>query len=55
MPQLNPTPWLSILMFSWLVFLALLPPKVLAHTFPNELSPKTTETPKAHPWIWPWH
>nr|QGZ08753.1 ATP synthase F0 subunit 8 [Chaenophryne sp. CLS4E] len=54
MPQLNPTPWFAILLFSWLVFLTILPPKVLAHTFPNEPNPETTKTSKAQPWTWPW-
>nr|WNH22782.1 ATP synthase F0 subunit 8 [Yarrella blackfordi] len=54
MPQLNPAPWLAILVFSWLVFLTIIPPKILAHTFPNEPTLDTEET-KTEPWNWPWH
>nr|AAR13608.1 ATPase 8 [Synbranchus marmoratus]AAR13610.1 ATPase 8 [Synbranchus marmoratus]AAR13612.1 ATPase 8 [Synbranchus marmoratus] len=54
MPQLNPSPWLITLIFSWLVFLALLPLKITAHTFPNEPQPKTSEPTKTEPWNWPW-
>nr|BAI77213.1 ATPase subunit 8 [Bertella idiomorpha] len=55
MPQLNPEPWFTILVFSWLIFLTILPPKVLAHTFPNEPDPRATETSKAQHWAWSWH
>nr|YP_010956410.1 ATP synthase F0 subunit 8 [Hyporhamphus meeki]WMY89503.1 ATP synthase F0 subunit 8 [Hyporhamphus meeki]WNH22002.1 ATP synthase F0 subunit 8 [Hyporhamphus unifasciatus]WNH22093.1 ATP synthase F0 subunit 8 [Hyporhamphus meeki] len=54
MPQLNPAPWFAILVFTWLVFLAFIPPKVLAHTFPNEPASQSTKTPKTEPWNWPW-
>nr|AAP75201.1 ATP synthase 8 [Chromis agilis]AAP75203.1 ATP synthase 8 [Chromis agilis]WNH20637.1 ATP synthase F0 subunit 8 [Chromis agilis] len=55
MPQLNPSPWFLILVLSWLVFLTLLPPKVLAHLSPNEPAPQSTETPQMESWNWPWH
>nr|YP_002519668.1 ATP synthase F0 subunit 8 [Melichthys vidua]AGR91790.1 ATP synthetase subunit 8 [Melichthys niger]AGR91792.1 ATP synthetase subunit 8 [Melichthys niger]AGR91794.1 ATP synthetase subunit 8 [Melichthys niger]AGR91796.1 ATP synthetase subunit 8 [Melichthys niger]WNH17971.1 ATP synthase F0 subunit 8 [Melichthys niger] len=55
MPQLNPAPWFAILVFSWLVFLTILPPKVMAHVFPNESSPQNTEKPKTESWNWPWY
>nr|YP_010892883.1 ATP synthase F0 subunit 8 [Philypnodon macrostomus]WJQ22652.1 ATP synthase F0 subunit 8 [Philypnodon macrostomus] len=55
MPQLNPAPWFTILVFSWLVFLMVLPQKVLAHTFPNEPTPQSTKKPAAESWNWPWH
>nr|WHU29523.1 ATP synthase F0 subunit 8 [Elassoma zonatum] len=55
MPQLNPAPWLMILIFSWFVFLTLIPPKVLAHTYPNEPFPRDTKTFETKPWNWPWH
>nr|NP_443597.1 ATP synthase F0 subunit 8 [Beryx splendens]YP_003434420.1 ATP synthase F0 subunit 8 [Beryx mollis]ABI85283.1 ATP synthase F0 subunit 8 [Beryx mollis]ABK92194.1 ATP synthase F0 subunit 8 [Beryx splendens]BAB70291.1 ATPase subunit 8 [Beryx splendens] len=54
MPQLNPAPWFAILIFSWLIFLTFLPPKVLAHTFPNELTTQSTESPNTQAWNWPW-
>nr|YP_010956566.1 ATP synthase F0 subunit 8 [Synodus poeyi]WMY89659.1 ATP synthase F0 subunit 8 [Synodus poeyi] len=54
MPQLNPAPWFSILVFSWLVFLVLIPPKIISHSFPQEPLARTTDTMKSHPWTWPW-
>nr|YP_010957073.1 ATP synthase F0 subunit 8 [Anthias woodsi]WMY90335.1 ATP synthase F0 subunit 8 [Anthias woodsi]WNH19896.1 ATP synthase F0 subunit 8 [Anthias woodsi] len=55
MPQLNPNPWLIIFLFSWMIFLALLPLKITAHTYPNELSRQTPQVFKTQPWTWPWH
>nr|WNH22821.1 ATP synthase F0 subunit 8 [Zalieutes mcgintyi] len=55
MPQLAPTPWLATLLFTWLVFLTILPPKILAHTLPYEPTPQAIEKPKTEAWSWPWH
>nr|YP_010045234.1 ATP synthase subunit 8 [Esox niger]QPF96595.1 ATP synthase subunit 8 [Esox americanus vermiculatus]QPF96686.1 ATP synthase subunit 8 [Esox niger]QPF96790.1 ATP synthase subunit 8 [Esox americanus americanus]BAN81587.1 ATPase subunit 8 [Esox niger] len=55
MPQLNPAPWFTILIFSWLVFLIVIPPKVINHAFTNEPAPQNTEKPKSEPWNWPWY
>nr|YP_008379259.1 ATP synthase F0 subunit 8 [Aesopia cornuta]AGQ46047.1 ATP synthase subunit 8 [Aesopia cornuta]BBC27520.1 ATPase subunit 8 [Aesopia cornuta] len=55
MPQLNPAPWLAILIFSWLVFLTILPPKTIGHSFPNEPTPLSSKTPKTNPWNWLWY
>nr|YP_009309707.1 ATP synthase F0 subunit 8 [Mikrogeophagus ramirezi]ALF63209.1 ATP synthase F0 subunit 8 [Mikrogeophagus ramirezi] len=55
MPQLNPSPWFLIMIFSWMVFLTIIPPKVLAHSFSNEPAPLNTESSKTEPWAWPWH
>nr|AEL32707.1 ATPase8 [Prochilodus lineatus]AEL32715.1 ATPase8 [Prochilodus lineatus] len=55
MPQLNPAPWFAILVFSWLVFLTIIPSKVLKHPFTNEPTALSTEKPKTEPWNWPWH
>nr|YP_011003565.1 ATP synthase F1 subunit 8 [Myripristis kuntee]YP_011003591.1 ATP synthase F1 subunit 8 [Myripristis violacea]WPS65954.1 ATP synthase F1 subunit 8 [Myripristis kuntee]WPS65980.1 ATP synthase F1 subunit 8 [Myripristis violacea] len=55
MPQLDPAPWFMTLVFSWAVFLVVIPPKVTAHVFPNEPSTRTTETLEHKPWHWPWH
>nr|YP_009131656.1 ATP synthase F0 subunit 8 [Brycon henni]AJY78538.1 ATPase subunit 8 [Brycon henni] len=53
MPQLNPTPWFPILVFSWLIFLTIIPSKILKHTFSKE--PKfDTQKSKSDSWIWPW-
>nr|NP_739988.1 ATP synthase F0 subunit 8 [Hypoptychus dybowskii]BAC23584.1 ATPase subunit 8 [Hypoptychus dybowskii] len=54
MPQLDPSPWFAMLVFSWLVFLAIIPPKVMAHTFSNEPTLQSTDKRLANPWIWPW-
>nr|YP_010956709.1 ATP synthase F0 subunit 8 [Xenoconger fryeri]WMY89802.1 ATP synthase F0 subunit 8 [Xenoconger fryeri] len=54
MPQLNPAPWFMILLFSWLIFLAIIPTKVMAHTFNNEPNLQATKKPKTAPWDWPW-
>nr|YP_009363992.1 ATP synthase F0 subunit 8 [Hemilepidotus gilberti]APC62403.1 ATP synthase F0 subunit 8 [Hemilepidotus gilberti] len=54
MPQLNPAPWFAILIFSWLVLLVVIPPKVVAHIFQNEPTLQGAETPKTESWIWPW-
>nr|YP_008592597.1 ATP synthase F0 subunit 8 [Novumbra hubbsi]UXB60126.1 ATP synthase F0 subunit 8 [Novumbra hubbsi]BAN81600.1 ATPase subunit 8 [Novumbra hubbsi] len=55
MPQLNPAPWFSILVFSWLVFLIIIPSKIINHTFNNEPLPMNTEKTKTDPWNWPWY
>nr|YP_010486761.1 ATP synthase F0 subunit 8 [Anisotremus scapularis]UER93362.1 ATP synthase F0 subunit 8 [Anisotremus scapularis]UWI54063.1 ATP synthase F0 subunit 8 [Anisotremus scapularis] len=55
MPQLNPAPWFAILVFSWLVFLIIIPPKVLAYMFPNEPNPQIIQKSKTEPWTWPWY
>nr|YP_009355420.1 ATP synthase F0 subunit 8 [Acanthocepola krusensternii]BAX03660.1 ATPase subunit 8 [Acanthocepola krusensternii]BBU26025.1 ATPase subunit 8 [Acanthocepola krusensternii] len=54
MPQLNPAPWLAILIFAWLTFLLILPPKIMAHTFPKEPTPQDTKTNKHSSWAWSW-
>nr|YP_003345207.1 ATP synthase F0 subunit 8 [Cynoponticus ferox]BAI53306.1 ATPase subunit 8 [Cynoponticus ferox] len=55
MPQLNPSPWFAILLFSWLVFLTIMITKTLSHTFNNEPNPATTKKPELTPWNWPWY
>nr|WNH21742.1 ATP synthase F0 subunit 8 [Stathmonotus stahli] len=54
MPQLNPAPWFAILVFSWLVFVTILPPKILAHLYPNEPSAIAADKTKTDPWNWRW-
>nr|WNH20936.1 ATP synthase F0 subunit 8 [Chloroscombrus chrysurus] len=54
MPQLNPAPWFAILTFSWLIFLTVLPSKIMSHTYPNEPATQNTEKPKTDSWVWPW-
>nr|WNH23302.1 ATP synthase F0 subunit 8 [Xenodermichthys copei]BAI50328.1 ATPase subunits 8 [Xenodermichthys copei]BBA85447.1 ATPase subunits 8 [Xenodermichthys copei] len=55
MPQLDPSPWFAIMVFSWSMFLIMLPPKILSHTFPGEPTALSTEKTKTEPWNWPWH
>nr|UGN11520.1 ATP synthase F0 subunit 8 [Trogloglanis pattersoni] len=54
MPQLNPSPWFAILTFSWLIFLAVIPNKILNHAFTNDIT-MNTEKLKLNTWNWPWH
>nr|YP_112468.1 ATP synthase F0 subunit 8 [Chlorurus sordidus]WNH18023.1 ATP synthase F0 subunit 8 [Chlorurus spilurus]BAD52422.1 ATPase subunits 8 [Chlorurus sordidus] len=55
MPQLNPRPWFWIFMFAWVIFLGVLPKKVLSHKFLNDPASETKETPVSAPWSWRWH
>nr|AVG72819.1 ATP synthase F0 subunit 8 [Poicephalus rufiventris] len=54
MPQLNPNPWFSIMIMSWLTFSLIIQPKVLAFTPTNPPANKAPATPKNSPWTWPW-
>nr|YP_009991730.1 ATP synthase F0 subunit 8 [Circaetus pectoralis]QNN84552.1 ATP synthase F0 subunit 8 [Circaetus pectoralis] len=54
MPQLNPTPWLLIMLTSWLIFTLIVQPKLLSLTPTNTPSNKPTMTANTHPWHWPW-
>nr|ABL96919.1 ATPase subunit 8 [Adelomyia melanogenys] len=54
MPQLNPNPWLSIMILSWLTFSLIIQPKLLSFTPTNTPSEKTSTSTKTHPWPWPW-
>nr|AYC65814.1 ATP synthase F0 subunit 8 [Betadevario ramachandrani] len=54
MPQLNPNPWFAILIFSWLIFLAIIPTKIMNHIQPNDPALTTTKTQKNNSWNWPW-
>nr|YP_009630770.1 ATP synthase F0 subunit 8 [Channa punctata]QBS14431.1 ATP synthase F0 subunit 8 [Channa punctata]WPS67128.1 ATP synthase F0 subunit 8 [Channa punctata] len=54
MPQLNPAPWLAILLFSWFIFLAIIPQKISVYLFPNNPTPQSTRTTDMTPWNWPW-
>nr|AOW68966.1 ATP synthase subunit 8 [Ariosoma meeki] len=55
MPQLDPTPWFMILMLSWIVFLTIIPTKIMAHQCMNNPSPKNTKKPQESPWNWVWY
>nr|NP_443454.1 ATP synthase F0 subunit 8 [Stephanolepis cirrhifer]YP_010948250.1 ATP synthase F0 subunit 8 [Stephanolepis hispida]WMI35343.1 ATP synthase F0 subunit 8 [Stephanolepis hispida]WMI35447.1 ATP synthase F0 subunit 8 [Stephanolepis hispida]BAB70460.1 ATPase subunit 8 [Stephanolepis cirrhifer] len=55
MPQLDPAPWLMILVLSWSILLTVIPPKVLSHTFPNTPNAQSAEKLETNPWTWLWH
>nr|YP_514823.1 ATP synthase F0 subunit 8 [Taeniopygia guttata]ABD62285.1 ATP synthase F0 subunit 8 [Taeniopygia guttata]ABD95495.1 ATP synthase F0 subunit 8 [Taeniopygia guttata]ABD95508.1 ATP synthase F0 subunit 8 [Taeniopygia guttata]ABD95521.1 ATP synthase F0 subunit 8 [Taeniopygia guttata]ABD95534.1 ATP synthase F0 subunit 8 [Taeniopygia guttata] len=54
MPQLNPNPWLFIMLISWLTFSMIIQPKILTFVSANPPSNKVYSTPKTTPWTWPW-
>nr|ABD58883.1 ATP synthase F0 subunit 8 [Nycticryphes semicollaris]QOD97692.1 ATP synthase F0 subunit 8 [Nycticryphes semicollaris] len=54
MPQLNPNPWFSIMLMSWLTFSLLIQPKLLMLTTTNTPSNKTLTNTKTNSWPWPW-
>nr|YP_010956553.1 ATP synthase F0 subunit 8 [Pontinus nematophthalmus]WMY89646.1 ATP synthase F0 subunit 8 [Pontinus nematophthalmus] len=55
MPQLNPAPWLAILLFAWGVFLVIIPAKITSHLYPNTPTPLDASKKKTQPWTWPWY
>nr|YP_009354480.1 ATP synthase F0 subunit 8 [Sarothrura ayresi]ARA90978.1 ATP synthase F0 subunit 8 [Sarothrura ayresi] len=54
MPQLNPHPWFSIMMTSWLIFLLIIQPKLLSFIPTNNPHNNLQTNIKTQPWIWPW-
>nr|YP_007026976.1 ATP synthase F0 subunit 8 [Petroica boodang]AFX81774.1 ATP synthase F0 subunit 8 [Petroica boodang] len=54
MPQLNPSPWLFIMMTSWLTYSLIIQPKLLSFVTANPPSNKTLVAPSTTPWAWPW-
>nr|YP_009685547.1 ATP synthase F0 subunit 8 [Raddaella batesii]QDT76460.1 ATP synthase F0 subunit 8 [Raddaella batesii] len=54
MPQLNPAPWFAILFFAWMIFLIILPPKILAHKCPNDPGLRNLVVTETKFWNWPW-
>nr|YP_001816860.1 ATP synthase F0 subunit 8 [Arapaima gigas]AAM08973.1 ATPase subunit 8 [Arapaima gigas]AAM08977.1 ATPase subunit 8 [Arapaima gigas]AAM08981.1 ATPase subunit 8 [Arapaima gigas]AAM08985.1 ATPase subunit 8 [Arapaima gigas]AAM08989.1 ATPase subunit 8 [Arapaima gigas] len=55
MPQLNPTPWFLVLLFSWMVLLVIIPPKVMHHHFTGDPTHHSAKEQTQTPWNWPWH
>nr|YP_009115637.1 ATP synthase F0 subunit 8 [Grundulus bogotensis]AJB98420.1 ATP synthase F0 subunit 8 [Grundulus bogotensis] len=55
MPQLILSPWFLILVTSWLIFLVIIPSKVMNHNFNNEPETASTRKPKTNAWDWVWH
>nr|UQJ79417.1 ATP synthase F0 subunit 8 [Trigonopoma gracile] len=54
MPQLNPLPWFTILIFSWAVLLIITPTKVLNHIQQNEFTLMDVKNYQNLNWIWLW-
>nr|WNH21014.1 ATP synthase F0 subunit 8 [Scorpaena plumieri] len=54
MPQLNPKPWLLILLFSWLCLLTLVPLKITNHLFLKPDKAHVTVKKVKEGWTWPW-
>nr|YP_010503100.1 ATP synthase F0 subunit 8 [Pristella maxillaris]QYF07782.1 ATP synthase F0 subunit 8 [Pristella maxillaris]UXD78983.1 ATP synthase F0 subunit 8 [Pristella maxillaris] len=55
MPQLILSPWFFILVVSWVIFLTIIPSKVMNFYFNNEPETASTHKPKTHAWDWTWH
>nr|YP_008144938.1 ATP synthase F0 subunit 8 [Eleutheronema tetradactylum]AGO20433.1 ATPase subunit 8 [Eleutheronema tetradactylum]AMZ79610.1 ATP synthase F0 subunit 8 [Eleutheronema tetradactylum] len=55
MPQLNPAPWLYILIASWVILLTVVFPKTLNYTLPNEPTLQSVDKEKQDSWLWSWH
>nr|YP_010042813.1 ATP synthase F0 subunit 8 [Amyda cartilaginea]AQY56286.1 ATP synthase F0 subunit 8 [Amyda cartilaginea]QPC56546.1 ATP synthase F0 subunit 8 [Amyda cartilaginea] len=53
MPQLNPNPWLYILLITWLTYTLIYQPKITSFLQTNNIiyNHKSLNT---HPWNWPW-
>nr|WAK99304.1 ATP synthase F0 subunit 8 [Paramesotriton hongkongensis] len=54
MPQLNPAPWFTIFLMSWVIYLIILTAKINNFSFQNEPTPQNTKKEKTQPWNWPW-
>nr|BAW88513.1 ATPase subunit 8 [Amblypharyngodon chulabhornae] len=54
MPQLNPLPWFSIMLFSWFILIVFMPTKVLSHVQPNDFIPMNAKLYNNLNWNWPW-
>nr|YP_009228234.1 ATP synthase F0 subunit 8 [Aquila fasciata]AKH02278.1 ATP synthase F0 subunit 8 [Aquila fasciata] len=54
MPQLNPAPWLPIMLASWLTLTLVIQPKLLPFTPTNIPSNKPITPINLSPWNWPW-
>nr|YP_009244837.1 ATP synthase F0 subunit 8 [Dendrocopos leucotos]AMO02212.1 ATP synthase F0 subunit 8 [Dendrocopos leucotos] len=54
MPQLNPNPWFSIMLLSWLTFSLMIQPKLLSFPHTNPPINKVQTIAETSPWPWPW-
>nr|YP_009113404.1 ATP synthase F0 subunit 8 [Chitra indica]AFC36240.1 ATP synthase F0 subunit 8 [Chitra indica] len=53
MPQLNPDPWLSIMLFTWLTYIMIHQPKITSFMQTNNII-NNHKHPHTNPWNWPW-
>nr|BCO16481.1 ATPase subunit 8 [Ptenopus garrulus] len=53
MPQLNPTPWFTTMLYAWTLLLLLT--KTLTTLQPTPLTPNIHTTLHINPWTWTWH
>lgn len=49
MPQLDPSPWIFILVLVWLVFLGIILPKIVNQEFPNNTETQNVTKSKKQP------
>nr|YP_003933858.1 ATP synthase F0 subunit 8 [Ambystoma barbouri]ACY06208.1 ATP synthase F0 subunit 8 [Ambystoma barbouri] len=54
MPQLNPGPWLAILVMSWFIYLLILMPKTNNFKYNNDPNMQNVKKMKPQSWNWPW-
>nr|QJX58581.1 ATP synthase F0 subunit 8 [Sericulus chrysocephalus]QJX58582.1 ATP synthase F0 subunit 8 [Sericulus chrysocephalus] len=54
MPQLNPNPWLFIMLISWMTYSLIIQPKIMSFISSNPPSDKMQTTTDTTPWDWPW-
>ncbi|YP_009340710.1 ATP synthase F0 subunit 8 (mitochondrion) [Eublepharis macularius] len=54
MPQLNPTPWFMIMMFSW-VYLTIITSPLLQTELPNTITNNMKTNSSYTYWHWPWY
>nr|YP_004733949.1 ATP synthase F0 subunit 8 [Pelochelys cantorii]AEI26023.1 ATP synthase F0 subunit 8 [Pelochelys cantorii]AEI26036.1 ATP synthase F0 subunit 8 [Pelochelys cantorii]ANG44833.1 ATP synthase F0 subunit 8 [Pelochelys cantorii]WEU54013.1 ATP synthase F0 subunit 8 [Pelochelys cantorii]WFG79982.1 ATP synthase F0 subunit 8 [Pelochelys cantorii] len=53
MPQLNPNPWLPILLITWLTYIMAYQPKTSSFLLTNNII-NDSKHPNTNPWNWPW-
>nr|YP_010691652.1 ATP synthase F0 subunit 8 [Dopasia sokolovi]WBU94800.1 ATP synthase F0 subunit 8 [Dopasia sokolovi] len=54
MPQLNPNPWLLVMLLSWFTLTMLLLSKTQNAHFPNTPTHQQPYKQGTNTWIWPW-
>nr|YP_008993068.1 ATP synthase F0 subunit 8 [Paraplagusia bilineata]AFB71251.1 ATP synthase subunit 8 [Paraplagusia bilineata] len=54
MPQLDPGPWLSIWLTSWLIFIFMMPSLIMLFQPYNSQTKGHNLKNTKNPWYWPW-